>query len=342
MNVVDTPARRPRSILVAGGAGFIGAHLCATLLARGDRVICLDNLSTGTSEAVRPLMESPRFRFLRHDVVDPVTLDEPVDGVFNLACPASPPHYQADPVHTMLTCVLGTHHLLDLAADKAARFLQASTSEVYGDPEEHPQGEDYLGHVNCTGVRACYDEGKRAAEAVCFDHVRTRRTDVRVARIFNTYGPGMRPDDGRIVSNLVLQALTGAPMTIYGSGQQTRSFCYVGDMVKGLLALMDAPTVPVRLMNFGNPEECSILHLAERVRALVGGETAVVHRPLPQDDPRRRRPDIARATRILGWRPTTTLGAGLPPTIRWFRAHLATAGGTEVPLPGSGRSAAQP
>jgi UDP-glucuronate decarboxylase len=271
-----------------------------------------------------------------------VALGERVDCVFNLACPASPPHYQADPVHTMLTCVLGTNHLLGCAAEHGARFVQASTSEVYGDPEEHPQGEDYLGHVNCTGQRACYDEGKRAAEAICFDHVRTKRTDVRVARIFNTYGPGMRPDDGRIVSNLVLQALTGAPMTIYGSGQQTRSFCYVGDMVDGLLALMDAPTVPVRLMNFGNPEECSILHLAERVRALVGGEVTVVHKPLPQDDPRRRRPDVARARRILGWRPTTPLAAGLPPTIRWFRAHLAAAGGTAVTLPDTTRRAARP
>ena len=340
MIVIGEAGKPERTTLVAGGAGFIGAHLCAALLARGERVICVDNLSTGTVAAVLPLMVDRRFRFVRHDVIDRLRLPERVDRIFNLACAASPPHYQADPVHTTLTCVLGTHYLLDLAAQNRARFVQASTSEVYGDPERHPQTEDYHGNVSCTGPRACYDEGKRAAEAICLDHARTRQTDVRIARIFNTYGPGMRPDDGRIVSNLIVQALSGEALTIYGTGRQTRSFCYVADLVAGLLALMDARTLAEPVVNLGNPEEFSILELAEQVRDLVGRRTRLVHRPLPQDDPRRRQPDIGRARALLGWAPETTLAEGLPPTLRWFEDQLAEARALSSAAPR--RMAAQP
>jgi UDP-glucuronate decarboxylase len=244
-----------------------------------------------------------------------------VHRVYNLACAASPPHYQADPVHTMLTNVLGTANLLALAEAHGARFVQASTSEVYGDPEEHPQPEDYRGHVNCTGSRACYDEGKRAAEALAFDYLRAGRADVRVARIFNTYGPRMRADDGRIVSNLIVQALGGLPMTVYGSGRQTRSFCYVSDLVRGLVALAEVETTLPGPVNLGNPAEFSVLELAGMVRDVVGSRSPIVHRPLPEDDPRRRRPEIGRAEALLGWRPHVGLERGLPDTVRWFASR---------------------
>lgn len=310
------------TILVAGGAGFVGHHLCDALLRQGHRVICLDSFLTGREGNILPLCAHDGFRLIRHDVSQPIRIAEPLDRVYNLASPASPPHYQADPIHTMMTNVAGTLHLLTLAETHGARFLQASTSEVYGDPEIHPQPEDYVGHVNCTGPRACYDEGKRAAEALCHDFLRAGRADVRVARIFNTYGPRMRADDGRIVSNMIVQALTGAPMTVYGDGSQTRSFCYVSDLVAGLIALMEARAAPPTPINLGNPEEFQIRDLARLVRDLIPTCSDIVHLPLPQDDPRRRRPDIARARDLLGWQPRVTLAEGLPQTIAWFAAAL--------------------
>jgi UDP-glucuronate decarboxylase len=313
-----------KTILVAGGAGFIGSHLCEALLDRGHRVICLDSFLTGREENILPLCDYPGFRMIRGDVRAPVVLRERLDQVYNLASPASPPHYQADPVHTMLTNVEGTARLLDLARAHGARFVQASTSEVYGDPEMHPQTEEYAGRVNCTGPRACYDEGKRAAEALCFDHARAG-LDVRVARIFNTYGPRMRPDDGRVVSNFLVQALCGEPITIYGKGRQTRSFCYVSDLVAGLIALMEVARAPGTAINLGNPEEFTILDLARQVQALVPGGARLVFRPLPVDDPQRRRPDISRARELLGWAPRVTLERGLPRTADWFAAATAAA-----------------
>lgn len=320
--------REQMTILVAGGAGFIGSHLCAELLDLGHRVICLDSFLTGRRENIDGFRHQPRFSLIEADIIDPLRIAQPLDRVYNLASPASPPQYQADPVHTMLTNVLGTRNLLHLARAAGARYLQASTSEVYGDPELHPQREDYWGHVNCTGTRACYDEGKRAAESLCFDFLRAGGVDARVARIFNTYGPQMRADDGRIVSNLICQALTGAPMTIYGDGRQTRSFCYVSDMVAGLIALMEVPARPDGPVNLGNPAEMSVLDLADTVRRMVGSSSALVFRPLPSDDPRKRQPDIARAARLLDWRPVVPLHAGLRRTVAWFsRAVRGPAGG---------------
>jgi UDP-glucuronate decarboxylase len=323
-------ARPARRVLVAGGAGFLGSHLCTLLLARGHRVTCLDNLQTGLAANLHPLMDNERFRFIRHDVCQPFETPLAVDEIYNLACPASPPQYQADPVHTMLTNVVGTNHLLALAARTGARLVQASTSEVYGDPEQHPQQEDYRGHVSSTGPRACYDEGKRAAESLCFDYMRLGRADVRVARIFNTYGPRMRADDGRIVSNLICQALAGETLTIYGSGEQTRSFCYVSDLIQGLVALMEARANPGVPVNLGNPVERSIRQIAALVLDLTGSRSRIEHLPLPTDDPRRRCPDISRASALLGWRPEVPLEQGLIATIAWFAdqqsgevAHLA-------------------
>ncbi|WP_128254347.1 UDP-glucuronic acid decarboxylase family protein [Falsirhodobacter deserti] len=310
------------TILVAGGAGFVGSHLCEHLLEQGHRVICLDSFLTGTQDNVLPLAAYPNFRLIQQDVADPLDISERLDRVYNLASPASPPHYQADPVHTMMTNVQGTLNLLMLAERHGARFLQASTSEVYGDPEMHPQREDYVGHVNCTGSRACYDEGKRAAEALCYDFVRAKRADVRVARIFNTYGPRMRPDDGRIVSNMIVQALTGQPMTVYGDGSQTRSFCFVSDLVAGLMALMEARIAPATPVNLGNPEEFEIRDLAMLVHDTIPTTSTIVYRDLPEDDPKRRRPDISRARELLGWQPKVKLSEGLPQTIAWFAAHV--------------------
>ena len=309
----------PRRALVAGGAGFLGSHLCDALLAQGCEVICLDSFVTGDAANVAPLANHPGFTLVEADVREPVRIEGPLDRIYNLACAASPRHYQADPLHTMMTCVHGAVHLLELAEAKGARFLQASTSEVYGDPEQHPQAESYLGHVNCTGPRACYDEGKRAAETICFDLARQGRADVRVARIFNTYGPRMRRDDGRIVSNLVVQALAGRPLTVHGDGTQTRSFCFVADLVAGLQALMEADPAPTTPVNLGNPEEYTILALAEIVRRLTGSGSDLAFHPLPTDDPRRRRPDIGQARQLLGWAPSTPLEAGLAATIEHFR-----------------------
>jgi UDP-glucuronate decarboxylase len=328
-----TENSNPRTVVVAGGAGFVGFHLCEALIASGHRVICIDSFLTGTEENADTLCRHSDFRLIRHDVTRPITITEPVDRVFNLACAASPPHYQADPVHTMLTNVLGTANLLALAEEHGARFVQASTSEVYGDPEVHPQAEDYTGSVNCTGIRACYDEGKRAAEALVFDHLRAGRVDTRVARIFNTYGPRMRADDGRIVSNMIVQALDGRPMTIYGTGQQTRSFCFVSDLVRGLIALGDVEATPPGPVNLGNPVEFTVLDLARKVRRIIGSDVPLVHRALPQDDPRRRRPDIRRAAEFLGWRPKVDLDQGLSETVRWFAA-LDGRGAETAFLPG--------
>ena len=320
--------RRVRTALVAGGAGFLGSHLCELLAAEGMRVICLDNLRTGRRENLRALEREPGFDLVEADIAEalPARLAAPrlrPDLVFNLACAASPPHYQADPEHTMMTCVLGTRALLRLAEASGARFLQASTSEVYGDPEVHPQREDYWGHVNPTGPRACYDEGKRAAETLCFDYARAGRAEVRVARIFNTYGPRMRADDGRVVSNVVSQALAGDDITVYGDGSQTRSFCYVDDLVDGLARLMRLDADPRGAVNIGNPVELTVGDLVERVLRMTRSASRVVRMPLPVDDPRRRRPDIARARALLGWAPRVELEEGLRHTIAWFSGASA-------------------
>ena len=314
---------RRKTVLVAGGAGFLGSHLCDALLAAETHVVCVDSFLTGARANVAPLRNNPQFELVEHDICEPLTIDGPLDEIYNLACPASPPRYQADPVHTMMTSVAGTKNLLELAEAKGARLLQASTSEVYGDPEVHPQQEDYRGAVNCTGPRACYDEGKRAAEALCFDFLRLGRADARVARIFNTYGPRMQPDDGRIISNLVCQALAQKPLTVYGSGEQTRSFCFVSDMVAGLMALMAVEPNPGKPVNLGNPGEFTINELAKLVVELVPGPSTVEYGPLPQDDPRQRRPDISRAGELLGWAPTVELRDGLRETAEWFALQAA-------------------
>ena len=312
--------------LVAGGAGFIGSHLCRALLEQGYEVICLDNLQTAREVNLEMLEGHRAFTFIRADIVDPlpdaVTRRRDITRIYNLACAASPPQYQADPEHTMLTSVVGTDRLLRLAEQNGARFLLTSTSEVYGDPEAHPQREDYRGWVNCTGPRACYDEGKRAAEAMAFDFARLGRADVRVARIFNTYGPNMHPDDGRVISNLVCQALSGNDITIYGDGSQTRSFCYVSDMVDGLMRLMESRTTDLQPVNLGNPAEFSISELLELVQAQTGTKSRVIRKPLPIDDPRRRRPDIRRARTLLGWEPKIALSEGLAITCAFFEKEL--------------------
>ena len=309
--------------LVSGGAGFIGSNLCERLLREGAHVICLDNLQTGRADNLRAFEREPGFEFVEHDVID--SLPQWLRGgrtkfthIYHLACAASPPHYQADPEHTMLTCVVGTRNLLRLAEETGARLLLTSTSEVYGDPEVHPQVEEYRGWVNCTGPRACYDEGKRAAETLAFDFLRGRRADVRVARIFNTYGPRMRCDDGRVVSNVVCQALCGDDITIYGDGSQTRSFCFVSDMVEALIRLMDSERAVGLPVNLGNPNELTVRRLVDIVVAMTGSNSRVVHRPLPVDDPRRRKPDISRAKELLGWEPRVDLEQGLEATIEWF------------------------
>lgn len=313
--------------LVAGGAGFIGSHLCRALLDRGQEVLCVDNLLTSRRSNLRGLVGLPRFTFIEADVVDALPTEvigqaHRISRVYNLACAASPPQYQADPEHTMLTNVVGTHHLLRLAERAGARFLLTSTSEVYGDPEVHPQQEAYRGSVSCTGPRACYDEGKRAAEALTFDYARLGRAEVRVARIFNTYGPNMHPDDGRVVSNLVCQALSGRAITVHGDGTQTRSFCYVSDMVEGLIRLMESDIDGCEPINLGNPVEMMVKDLLGRILDIVGTESVVVHKPLPQDDPRRRRPDISRAKALLGWEPTVPVEFGLARTAEWFAEEI--------------------
>ena len=304
--------------LVTGGAGFLGSHLVDRLMQAGEEVLCLDNTFTGRKANVRQWWDHPRFEFIRHDVTEPIKLE--VDRIWHLACPASPIHYQTNPVKTAKTSFLGTYNMLGLARRVKARLLLASTSEVYGDPDVHPQPESYRGCVNPIGIRACYDEGKRIAETLCFDYQRMHGSEIRIARIFNTYGPRMLADDGRVVSNFIVQALRGEPITLYGDGSQSRSFCYVDDLVEGLIRLMNGDaTGPI---NLGNPHEFTIRQLAEQVRARINPELTLIEKPLPADDPRQRQPDISFAQRELGWQPMVSLEQGLEPTIAWFQELL--------------------
>ena len=309
-----------KRILVTGGAGFLGSHLCDRLLARGDEVLCVDNFFTGSRRNVEHLIGHKRFELLRHDVTFPLFVE--VDEIYNLACPASPVHYQHDPVATTKVSVHGAINMLGLAKRVKAKILQASTSEVYGDPSVHPQTEDYWGNVNPIGIRSCYDEGKRCAETLFFDYWRQHKLRIKVARIFNTYGPRMHPNDGRVVSNFIVQALRGEDITIYGEGDQTRSFCYVDDLLDGMIRLMDTGDEVTGPINIGNPNEFTIRQLAERVIALTNSSSKLVFKPLPSDDPRQRQPDIGLAQRVLGWQPTIELDEGLGHTIRYFDALM--------------------
>lgn len=309
-----------KRVLVTGGSGFIGSHLCESLLNQGQEVLCLDNFFTGSKENVRNLLGHPRFELIRHDVVEPILLE--VDQIYNLACPASPVHYQYNPIKTTKTSVLGAIHMLGLAKLVKATILQASTSEVYGDPLVHPQGEDYWGHVNPRGIRSCYDEGKRCAETLFFDYHRQHGIDIKVVRIFNTYGPRMHPQDGRVVSNFIMQALTGQDITVYGDGRQTRSFCYIDDLVTGLERMMNHSGDFTGPVNLGNPGEFTILELAEKVIALTGSQSKIVYQPLPQDDPMQRCPDISLAKEKLNWTPAVPLEDGLRKTIDYFKQQL--------------------
>lgn len=307
-------------ILVTGGAGFIGSHLIDRLMAEGHEVICLDNFYTGHKRNILKWLGNPNFEMIRHDVTEPIRLE--VEQIYHLACPASPVHYQYNPVKTIKTNVMGTLNMLGLAKRVKARFLLSSTSEVYGDPEIHPQSEDYRGNVNPIGIRSCYDEGKRVAETLSFDYHRQNNVDIRVARIFNTYGSRMLENDGRVVSNLVVQSLRGKPLTVYGDGSQTRSFCYVSDLVEGLMRLMNGEHIgPI---NLGNPDEYTILELAQAVQQKVNPDAEIIFKPLPQDDPRRRRPDITKAKTLLGWQPTVPLQEGLRMTIEDFRERISS------------------
>ena len=307
-----------KRVLVTGGAGFLGSHLCERLIEAGDEVLCVDNFFTGRRANIAHLLDHPHFELQRHDVTFPLYVE--VDEIYNLACPASPVHYQHDPVQTTKTSVHGAINMLGLARRLGARILQASTSEVYGDPTEHPQTEAYWGNVNPIGLRSCYDEGKRCAETLFLDYHRQHNLEIKVARIFNTYGPRMHPDDGRVVSNFIMQALQGEPITIYGDGSQTRSFCYVDDLVEGLIRLMASPAEFTGPVNLGNPKEFTIRQLAEQVLALVGGGSELVEAPLPEDDPKQRQPDISLARSKLGWDLTIPLSDGLPKTIEYFKA----------------------
>ena len=310
-----------KRVLVTGGAGFIGSHLCERLLKEGCEVLCLDILFTGEFKNIQHLVGQSGFEFIRHDIIQPILLE--VDEVYNLACPASPVHYQFNPVKTVKTSVMGAINMLGLAKRVKARILQASTSEVYGDPQVHPQTEEYWGHVNPIGIRSCYDEGKRCAETLFFDYHRQHHLPIKVARIFNTYGPRMHPEDGRVVSNFIVQALRGRPLSLYGEGGQTRSFCFVDDMVEGLLRLMASPEEFTGPVNLGNPVETSVRELAERIRKLTGSTSPLEFLPLPPDDPGQRKPDISLARRELSWEPKVGLDEGLERTVSYFRALLA-------------------
>ena len=311
---------RRKRVLVTGGAGFLGSHLCDRLVSDGAEVICLDNFFTGSKNNIAHLLSEPYFEVLRHDVVNPLLLE--VDQIYNFACPASPVHYQHNPVKTVKTNVLGTMNMLGLAKRLRARILQASTSEVYGDPKEHPQKESYWGHVNTIGVRSCYDEGKRVAETLMMDYHRQNSVDIRIVRIFNTYGPRMAINDGRVVSNFIVQALRNEPITLYGDGRQTRSFCYVSDLIEGIYRLMNTPDL-IGPVNIGNPTEFTIRELAEAVISLTGSRSELVHRPLPQDDPVQRKPDVSLALEKLGWQATVPLHEGLKATIGYFEKRLS-------------------
>ncbi|MEK8051153.1 UDP-glucuronic acid decarboxylase family protein [Ideonella sp. DXS22W] len=309
-----------KRVMVTGGAGFLGSHLCERLVSDGHDVLCVDNFFTGTRDNVAHLLGNPRFELMRHDVTFPLYVE--VDEIYNLACPASPVHYQHDPVQTTKTSVHGAINMLGLAKRLRARILQASTSEVYGDPQVHPQTEDYWGHVNPIGARSCYDEGKRCAETLFFDYWRQSRLQIKVARIFNTYGPRMHPNDGRVVSNFIVQALRGQDITIFGEGTQTRSFCYVDDLIDGLVRLMASPEDITGPINLGNPREMTMLELAQQVIALTGSRSQLVFKPLPSDDPRQRNPDITRARQQLSWEPQVALDAGLARTVNYFTGLL--------------------
>ena len=309
-----------KRVMVTGGAGFLGSHLCDRLLDAGHDVLCVDNLFTGTKDNIGHLHSNPSFEFMRHDVTFPLFVE--VDEIYNLACPASPIHYQHDPVQTTKTSVHGAINMLGLAKRLGCKILQASTSEVYGDPSVHPQSEEYWGHVNPIGPRSCYDEGKRCAETLFFDYHRQNGVPIKVARIFNTYGPRMHPADGRVVSNFIMQALKSEPITIYGDGSQTRSFCYVDDLVRGLMALMETGPETTGPINIGNPNEFTVRELAEKVIALIGSSSQIVQEPLPQDDPKQRQPDITKAKEVLGWQPSIELEQGLVKTVDYFRRFV--------------------
>jgi len=309
-----------KRVLVTGGAGFLGSHLCEALVKKGADVVCADNFFTGRRGNVAHLLDNPHFEILRHDVTFPLFVE--VDEIYNLACPASPIHYQHDPVQTTKTSVIGAINMLGLAKRVGAKILQASTSEVYGDPEVHPQPESYWGQVNPIGSRACYDEGKRCAETLFFDYNRQMNLPIKVARIFNTYGPNMHPNDGRVVSNFIMQALRGEPITIYGTGEQTRSFCYISDLIDGMIKLMDAPEEITGPINLGNPGEFTMLELAQTIIKLTDSKSELVFEELPEDDPKQRQPDISLAKEKLGWEPKVDLAAGLKPTIKYFRQYV--------------------
>jgi UDP-glucuronate decarboxylase len=310
-----------KRILVTGGAGFIGSHLCEALLEQGHDVLCLDNYFTSSKDNIRHLLSGNRFELIRHDLINPILLE--VDQIYNLACPASPVHYQYNPVKTVKTNVMGTLNMLGLAKRVKARILQASTSEIYGDPTVHPQPETYWGNVNCIGVRSCYDEGKRVAETLMMDYHRQNRVDVRIVRIFNTYGPRMALNDGRVMSNFIVQALRNQPLTVYGEGSQTRSFCYVSDLIRGMILMMEQDEL-IGPVNLGNPDEISMQDLALEIIQATGSTAGIVHRPLPPDDPVKRRPDISLARTTLGWQPDVPFQEGLTRTIAYFREKLST------------------
>ena len=308
-----------KTALVTGGAGFLGSHLCDVLI-KDHKVICVDNLFTGSAKNVEHLMKHPHFKFIKHDIITPLEIDEKIDFIYNLACPASPVHYQFNAIRTVKANVLGTMNMLVLAKKHKARILQASTSEVYGDPLEHPQKETYRGNVSTISVRSCYDEGKRCAETLMFDYHRQNKVDIRVVRIFNTYGPRMALNDGRVVSNFIVQALKNEPITVYGDGSQTRSFCYVSDLIDGIVKMMHQDYIgPV---NLGNQDEYTVLELAQKIIKLSSSSSKIVYKPLPEDDPIKRRPDITLAKQKLGWKPTTPVDEGLKRTIEWFKEHV--------------------
>lgn len=321
-NVVETSSPTPKRALVTGGAGFLGSHMCERLLNEGYEVICLDNLYTGNRNNIQRFLNNPRFSFVLHDVIEPFNPEDKIDEIYHFACPASPPQYQRDPVQTLKTNILGAINMLELARRNQAKIFQASTSEVYGDPLEHPQREAYWGNVNPIGIRSCYDEGKRCAETLFFDYHRQYGIKIKVGRIFNTYGPQMDKEDGRVVSNFIMQALKNEPMTIYGDGSQTRSFCYVTDLIEGIRVLMETPDAVVGPINLGNPVEFTVLELAEKVIRLTKSSSSLVFLPLPSDDPKRRCPNIAAAKKWLNWSPTFPLEEGLKATIPYFQSLL--------------------